>query len=191
MTFAHLATDTTWAARIAAPVIRPAVFAFLDWPAGAIWASTHHKQVAISSGPDQGTFTGVGNVAAIEAPTYQASGAQLVYKVGLSSLPQQAITEASEAAAIGRRAILWLGLFDEGWANPVLRRVFTGRIISAGDFSHRRENGNWLTDASVEIANGRNPRRPLQNNHSAETVAAGDTSGLLLATVTRSQIWPN
>lgn len=193
--FAEISTDAVWADRAAQRVWRPAVFAYLDWPSGEVRASTHHKSIttfdeSVSPNVDS-TWTGVGNVATIEAPRYTKNGALITWKIGLSSLPQQAITDTQEAAAIGRRAMLWMGLFDDAWENPVLNRIFIGHIINAGDFVHRpSDDGGWLTDVTVEISNGRNPRRVVQNNHSPETAQGTDTGWRLLPTVAKQLQWP-
>ena len=195
MGFATITTPSAWASRFALPIIRPAVFVYLDWPTGIVRASTHHKPVTIFddslSPAETVTWSGVGNVGFVEAPEFRRNGALVTYKVGLSSLPQEDVDDDIEPLAIGRRALIYLGLFDEAWENPILKQIFIGHIISAGDFRHRRlENGDWVTDASVEISNGRNPRRRLENNHSPETAEGADTAWRLLPTVGRGLSWP-
>lgn len=187
MAFATISRDPVWLERLAAPIARPAMFFFADWPSGEYRASTHHKSIVIGSD----TWIGVGDAAFIDAPQFQRSSALMSFRIGLANLPQDDVDDTVESAAIGRRAILYLGLFDEAWENPVLESVFIGRVISAGDFKHKRlENGDLVTDASIEVSNGRNPRRPLSNHHSSETAAPGDTAWRLLPTVAKQLNWP-
>lgn len=176
-----------WESRATADVRRPALFVYLDWPSGIVRASTFHKSVTI----DGNAWTGVGNFAFLDAASFQRSSALVTFKLGLASLPQDAITEETEAGAIGRRAILYEGLFDAAWGDPVLKQIFIGHIISAGDFRHSRDGqGNWTTSASIEVSNGRSPRRRLENHHSPQTAETGDTAWRLLPTVGRSLTWP-
>ncbi|MEL6220443.1 MAG: hypothetical protein AAFR79_18605 [Pseudomonadota bacterium] len=186
MAFATIETGGTFGARMAAQIIRPAAFLYLDWPTGEIFVSTHHTEVTA----DGRTWAGVGEFARLETDEFDDSGAQVVYTVGLSSLPQGAVDEAEQDDAIGQRAEIYLGLFDEGWANPVLRRIFVGTVGSVADFTHRRSENGWVTDASLEVTNGRNPRRAIQNHHSPETAENGDTAWRLLPNVARQQPWP-
>lgn len=196
MAWAVIDDNASFNSLLAQKIVRPAVFVYLDWPSGEVFASTFHKSVTTSRGVTSPatteTWTGVGNLAMVEAPQYQRNGAQITYKVGITSLPQENVSDATEAAAIGRRAKLYIGLFDENWENPVLSLKFIGHIITAGNFRDKRdpETGNWFTDASIEISNGRSPRRHLQNHHSVETTEAGDTAWRLLPTVGRALEWP-
>lgn len=196
MAWGTIMTDAAWAARMAAKIIRPAIFLYLDWPGLPLRVSTFHKPVTTTeddlSPTEAATWTGVGNLGFVETAPFGRGGALVSFKVGITSLPQGSITESTEAAAIGRRAILYLGLFDEAWENPILQRTFVGHIISAGDFKHSRDKaGNWITEASVEISNGRSPRRQLGNHHSPEVAAAGDTAWRLLPTAGRTVTWPS
>ena len=186
------ADSATWEARATADIRRPALFVYLDWPGGEVRASTFHRSVTVDEGSSPSPeWTGVGNFAFFETSAAQRSSAQITHRIGLTSLPEDAITEATEAAAIGRRALIYEGLFDEAWANPVLKQIFIGHIISAGDFKHSRDDkGNWTTSAWIEVSNGRSPRRQLENHHSPETAEAGDTAWRLLPTVARILTWP-
>jgi len=191
-----ISTDSTWAARLAAKIIRPAIFLYLDWPSLPLRVSTFHKPVTTTeddlSPTEAATWSGVGNLGFVETSPFGRNGALVSYKAGVTSIPQGSITESTEAAAIGRRAIMYLGLFDQGWANPILQRLFIGHIISAGDFKHSRDKtGNWFTQASVEMSNGRSPRRRLGNHHSPETAPTGETAWRLLPTAGRSVTWPS
>lgn len=188
MAWGTISVDATWLARLRAPIIRPAVFIYLDWPTGEVRASTHHKSVTV----DGNAWTGVGNLARIDAPTAKRSSARQRYTLGLTSLPQGDVDDTVQASAIGTRAILYFGLFDEAWEDPLLERVFIGHVLTAGDFKHRRDDstGDWVTDASIEVSNGRSPRRQLRNHHSPETAEAGDTAWRLLPTAGRTLIWP-
>lgn len=187
MTFATIETGGTFATRLAAPIIRPAIFVYLDWPTGEIFASSHHAPVTANGQ----TWTGVGQFARLETSEFQSNGALVNFTVGFSALPQGVVDEVEQNDAIGRRAEIYLGLFDEAWAAPELRRQFIGTIASVGDFAHRRIGpGSWVTDASIEVTNGRNPRRAIQNHHSPETAENGDTAWRLLPTVARQQPWP-
>lgn len=187
MTFATIDTGGTFATRLAAGVIRPAFFLYLDWPSGEVRASTFHRPLTIG----EDSWAGVGALAFIRTSPFRRSGALISYEIGLSSLPQVDIDDTVEAAAIGVRAELFMGLFATGWTDPVLRRVFIGHVISAGDFRHRRgEDGGWVTEASIEISNGRSPRRRLETHHSPETADYGDTAWRLLPTVGRAVTWP-
>lgn len=195
MAWATIATDPVFDARMAAEVIRPAVFVYLDWPTGIVRATTHHQTVqttdATTSPASTVTWTGVGLVARIEAPEFKRNGAQVTYKLGYAGLPQGVVDDDTQAAAIGRRAEIYLGLFDASWSDPVLKRIFIGHVITTGDFIHRRdESGNWVTDASIEVSNGRSPRRSIKNHHSVETAASGDTAMRLLPTVGKALKWP-
>ena len=198
MAWGAIATDATWTARMASGVIRPAVFLYLNWPGEAVYASTHTKSIttvdpaSTASPPANVTWSGVGNFGFIEADAFGRDGALVTYRVGLTSLPQSAITEATEASAIGERAIVYSGLFDANYENVALQQVFIGHIISAGDFKMKRNKaGEWLVEASVELSNGRSPRRQLQNHHSPETAEATDTAWRLLPTVGHSLTWPS
>lgn len=187
MPFAEIDAGATFTTRLAAKVVRPAVFVYLDWPTGEVRASSFHRSITI--GEDE--WAGVGNLAMVETQPFTRSGALISYRIGLTSLPQGSITAATEAEAIGREAILYMGLFAEGWTDPVLRRIFVGHILTAGDFRHRRgDDGEWVTDASVEVSNGRHPRRRLETHHSPETAADGDTAWRHLPTVSRAVTWP-
>lgn len=191
MPWGAIDANATFNARLAAGVIRPAVFVYLNWPTGEIWASTHHKSVQTTdtstSPASTRTWSGVGGVAFIRAPQYGTGSALVRYTIGYRGLPQGAVTETTQDDAIGARAKIWLGLFDDGWTDPQLRLIFIGHILTTGNFVHRRdEDGNWLTDASIEISNGRNPRRPMANHHSPETAEVGDTAWRLLQTAVRS-----
>lgn len=189
MAFATIASNATVATRLAADVLRPAVFVYLDWPTGEIRASTHHKSVTI----DGDTWSGVGDAARIDAAGFRANGARVIWTIGLASLPQTTpgLDIDVEATAIGVRAEVYLGYFEDGWVNPVLDLKFIGHVLSVGDFVHRRdENGNWVTDASIEVSNGRHPRRQLEPSHSPETAEAGDTAWRLLPTVGETVAWP-
>lgn len=187
--WASIERDATWLARLQASVVRPAVFVFLDWPTEEVRASTFHRSITI--GAD--TWTGVGDAARIDGPEFRRSGALLRYRVGLASVAIDEHTEAEldlESEAIGRRAILYLGLFDAAWENPVLESVFIGHILTVGDFKIRNEDGDKVMDASIEISNGRNPRRTVALHHGNATAEAGDTSMRLLPTVARALKWP-
>lgn len=190
------ADSATWISRASGDIRRPALFAYLDTPSGIVRASTHHKSVtttdASTSPSTVLTWSGVGNIAKVEMLSpYTRNSAQIAIRLGLASLPQGSIDPDTEAGMIGRRAKLYEGLFDENWENPVLRRVFIGRIANAGDFKHRRDDkGNWVIDASIEINNGRNPRNQIELYHSIRTAAAGDTAWRHLPTAGRALTWP-
>lgn len=195
MAFAETTIDPVWLDRIKQPIIRPALFLYLDWPTGEVRATTHYKTVTTfdqSVSPNvSAAWSGVGNLAFVESPEFRSGGALVTYRVGLSSIPQGSADLDTEALAIGRRAYLYLGLFNASWQDPVLHRIFTGRVISAGDFSIRHvDDGQWVVDASIEISNGRNPRRAIANHHSPETAVAGDTGWSRLPTVAKGIIWP-
>lgn len=187
MAWAEIETGGTFGDRIAATIIRPAMFVYLDWPTGEIRASTHHKSVT-ADGQD---WTGVGRYARVGTVEFRQDGEQIAYTVGLTSIPQDAVDEAEQEEAIGRRAIVYRGLFAEGWTDPVLRQHFVGYIANVGRFKHRRvEGGVWVTDVSIEVRNGANPRRSIENHHSPATAESGDTAWRLLPTVARGQPWP-
>lgn len=195
MAWAVIGNDPVFNDRVKQKRVRPAVFVYLDWPTGVVRASTHHRTVTTTdtdvSPAETAVWSGVGNLAMIEAPSFERSGALVTYKIGLTSLPQQNIDDATEAAAIGRRARLYLGLADEAWSDWRLQLKFTGHIINTGDFKHtRQKDGSWLTDATLEISNGRSPRRQLELYHSPATAASGDTAWRLTATVAKALAWP-
>lgn len=186
-TYVPSGRSADWISRATADVRRPELFVYLDWPSGVVRASTFNKSVTI----DGDAWTGVGNLAFLETAPFQRNSALVTYKIGLTSLPQDAITEETEAGAIGRRAKLYEGLFDQAWGDPVLKQIFIGHIVSAGDFKHTRDDkGNWTTSGSIEISNGRSPRRRLETHHSPATAEAGDTAWRLLPTVARSLTFP-
>lgn len=185
------ANSADWDARNTAMVRRPALFVYLDWPTGAVRATMHHKSVTI----DGDVWSGVGDLGFARMAASSRGSAATVYTIGLASLPQGSITAATEAQAIGRRAILYEGLFDEAWANPVLKKIFIGHIRTAGDIKNRRiwhddETFTWVTDASVEIGNGRHPRRQIANYHSIETAESGDTAWRHLPGVAHAKPFP-
>lgn len=184
--FGSISTDPVFAARMAERIIRPAFFVYLDWPTGAIRASTLTKQTTALGE----TWDGVGTFSRIETAAFAQSGALVSFIVGLTSLPQEAVDLDVEAGAIGRRAQVYMGLLDEGFSDPVLHQIFIGSIRSAGDYSFRREEGVRVVDASVEITNGRNPRRAIANHHSHETAEGTDTAWKLLPFAGQQWTWP-
>lgn len=187
MAFGAIDSNSAWDARIAAEVIRPALFVYLDWPTGAVRASTHYETVTALGE----SWTGVGNLAKFDAAPFEQSGALVTYTIGLTSVPQGTITDATENEAIGRRAEIYLGLFNQGWLDPELRRIFIGHVMSTGDFRMTLgDDGNWVVSASVRISNGRSPRRQLETHHSPETAESGDTFWRHLPLVGRSMPWP-
>lgn len=187
MAFGVRDTNATWSARAAADLCWPAIFLYLDWPTGVIRASTFPKPVT-AGGED---WVGVGAFASFESAPMARSGALVTYRVGLTSIPQDAITDETEAAAIGRDAIIYFGFAAEGWTDFQLRQQFRGTILNAGDIKDRRgEDGRWVTNATIDISNGRSPRRQVETHHSRGTAAPGDTAARHLPLVDRAMTWP-
>lgn len=189
--WASIKRDPTWLARLKAPEIYPAALLYLDWPTGELRASTHNKTLNLLGQ----SWTGVGSVAFIKPGTFGKDNALVRYTVGLSSLPQDSVDPDLEKQAIGRRAIMYLALFDRGWVDPVAEQVFVGHVRSAGDFELRQEEQDdgvvrTVVDASLEIANGRNPRRSIKLYHSVATAAPGDTAWRLAHTAGKTFKWP-
>lgn len=189
--WASIERDPTWLARLKAPVLYPATLVYLDWPGAEVRASTHNKALMLLGA----TWTGVGELAFIKPGQFNRDNALVRYTVGLSSLPQDQVDPDMEQQAIGRRAIMYLALFDKGWVDPVAESVFTGHVRTTGEFKTRdvkQDDGTVrkVVDASIEIANGRNPRRSVKLYHSVATAAPGDTAWRLAHTAGKRFKWP-
>ncbi|MEO0623144.1 MAG: hypothetical protein AAF183_13035 [Pseudomonadota bacterium] len=186
MAWGSIDPNPAWDARLQADVTRLAWFLFLDWPSGQIRVSTHYRTVTALDED----WTGVGQFASIKIGNVKRNGALVTVTVGLQNLPADVIDGTVQNDAIGRDGVIYCGLFDEAWQDVVLDPLFTGVIHQPGKLASRREDGRWVTNASLEISNGLSPRHAIENHYSEQTAEPGDTAWRHTQDVARSLPWP-
>ena len=185
MAFAFRSDDSVFLARMAADVVRAAVFVYIDWPDTPIRASSHIRSVTI----DGNEWVGVGSVGEIQTDQAQNSGAAQRWTATLKGLPVPPVPVADQADALGVDAEIYLGAFDVGWTDPVLFLTFAGYFNGRRTKFNRAEDGLRM-DVSGEFSDLQNPRRAVQHHWADGAGVPGDTAQKLLYTVARSEPWP-
>lgn len=190
MAFAFLSPDATFQTRVAAEVVRPAIFVDLAWPTGDVRAHSHIGTVTTGGSP--GTeWTGVGDFAKVELTDASLDGSAVEARIGLQNMIPAAAQASTEEDAIGVVGQVYLGLFDENYEDPVLDLRFYGYVKETARVKANPADDGYTVDLSILLDDRSNPRRAVRTYHAVGEGVSGDTSRqLMVATVGKDYVWP-
>lgn len=178
--------DATFGTRAATLHVLPALFAWIDFPGGAVYATTHHASIVAGTQ----TWSGVGDIGFVEPDEATDSPVARRWRLGLRGLWLESADALAEQDNLYSDVEVYLGAFDGHFESAALTQIFAGFVSRSADIEVRRQDGGFLANVSVEVSDQFNPRRGVTYYY-ATGRQGSDTAVNLLHTVEKEWLWPS